>query len=402
MIIDLTNDQKITFKDATKWWRTLYQQVFVIQGRPGTGKTTIIHMLIDAFNVDIRDVLFVTYVGRATLPMRQNGLMARTIHSACYHREEDYVLDQYGNPIILKNNRYKKQGKFVLNDSMPSNIKLIVVDEGGMVPSNMCDDLESFGIPIIVTGDKDQLPPVFGKSKWMKKPDAILYEIMRQKKGDPIISLAEMAVAGEEIPYGKYGKRCFVVDEEILKYPEIYLRPDIVICGRNKTRENINSIVRHEVLGFNSLEPQLGDKMVCRKNNWNVTVDDDIALINGLFGKVEHIYHESYRNKSLNIDFKPECSEDWFEDITIDLEYLKMTPEERKLQKWANGNSFEYGYGSTCHMAQGSQYGYVMTLDETMGDEKFHRKYLYTAITRARHTLVVVRKRKKKNFFMNF
>lgn len=400
--MELTNDQKNTFKKAIKWWRTSYQQVFVIQGRPGTGKTTVINKLIEEFNVDIRDVLFVTYVGRATLPLRKNGLAAKTIHSACYYRKEDYILDQYGNPIILKNNRYKKEGKFVLRPQLPDNIRLIVVDEGGMVPGNMCDDLESFGIPIIVTGDRDQLPPVFGKCRWMGRPDAVLFEIMRQKKGDPIIMLAEKIVNGEELPYGKYGKRCFVVDEEILKYPEIYLRPDIVICGRNKTREKINSIVRHEVLGFDTLEPQLGDKMVCRKNNWNITVDNDIALINGLFGTVEHMYPESYKGRSLNMDFKPECSSEWFEDITIDLDYLKMTPEERKIQKWYNGNVFEYGYASTCHMAQGSQYGYVMAIDEAMGDANFHRKYLYTAVTRAEHTLVVVRKKKKKNFFMNF
>lgn len=398
----LTNDQKEVFKEGKKWWKTRNKQVFVIQGKPGTGKTTIINKLIDEFGVKKKNVLFVTFVGRATLPLRQSGLNAKTIHSACYYRKEDYILDQFGQPIMLKNNRYKKEGKFILKEQLDDNIELIVVDEGGMVDEPKCNDLESFGIPILVTGDRNQLPPVFGKSKWMKQPDVYLNEIVRQKAGDPIIHLSDMATNGIEIPYGKYGKRCFVVDEELTKYPELYLKPDILICGKNKTRAMINDIVRHDVKGIRNEMPVVGDKLVCRKNNWDLEIDDNIALINGLFGTVEHIYDESIRNSYMNMDFKPECTNEWFEDITVDLDYLYADINDKPDTKYSKGNIFEYGYASTCHMAQGSQYGYVMVMDEMIGDDKFHRKFLYTAITRAKHTLVVVRKKKKKNFFMNF
>lgn len=400
--MELTKDQKNAFKEGKRWWKNKDKQVFVIQGKPGTGKTTIIDKLIKEFGLKKKNVLFVTFVGRATLPLRQNGLNAKTIHSACYYRKEDYILDQFGQPILLKNNRYKKESKFVLKEELDSNIELIVVDEGGMVDDIKCNDLESFGIPILVTGDINQLPPVFGKSKWMRHPDVYLNEIVRQKAGDPIIHLADMAINGIEIPYGKYGKRCFVVDEEILQYPDIYTKPDIVICAKNKTRQNINDIVRYEVLGRKTEDPVVGDKLVCRRNNWNICLDDDIALINGLFGNVEHIYQESYRGDTVNIDFKPECSTNWIEDISIDLDYLKADINNKPDTKYSKGNIFEYGYSSTCHMAQGSQYGYCMVIDESIGDEKFHRKYLYTAITRAKHTLVIVRKKRKKNFFMNF
>lgn len=400
----LNKGQKEGFKKACDWWENKDKQVFTIQGGPGTGKTFIINKLIEKFGINKNNVLFVTFVGRATLPLRQNGLNAKTIHSTCYMREEDYVLDSNGNPIILGNNRYKKSSKFILKPTLPSNIELIVADEAGMIDNKMCNDLESFGIPIIATGDRDQLPPVFGKSKWIhQQPDVLLTEVMRQKKGDPIIHIAKMINNGEYIEYGKYGERCFVVDEEILKYPEIYLRPDIVICGKNKTREKINNIVRYDVLKRPSELPLEGDRLVCRKNNWGITIPDnnDIALINGLFGTITHVYDETFNGKTVEINFKPECSDTEFESIELDLDYLVAPHEIKKNKKWFNGNQFDYGFASTCHMAQGSQYGYVLVIDEQIGDESYHKKFLYTAVTRAKHTLVVVRKRKKKSFFMN-
>lgn len=74
-------------------------------------------------------MLFLSYVGKATLPLRQRGLPAKTIHSACYRREEELILDEFGKPIILPTGRYKKSGKFVLKEHLPKNIKLLVVDE---------------------------------------------------------------------------------------------------------------------------------------------------------------------------------------------------------------------------------------------------------------------------------
>ena len=92
--------------------------------------------------------------------------------------------------------------------------------------------------------DHRQCKPIFGESELVRNPDVILDEIMRQKEGDPIIYLSMMARRGIDIPYGKYGERCFVVDDTILRNKEIYLRPDIIICGKNKTREKIINTIR--------------------------------------------------------------------------------------------------------------------------------------------------------------
>lgn len=53
-------------------------------------------------------------------------------------------------------------------------------------------------------------------------------------------------------------------------------------------------------------------------------------------------------------------------------------------------NEFEYGYCVTCHKAQGSEYDKVLVFDESMSfNDRF--SWLYTAITRAKKELVIVR-----------
>lgn len=265
----------------------------------------------------------------------------------------------------------------------------------------MSDDLKTFGIPILALGDKFQLPPVIGKSDIIDNPNVILNEVVRQAKGSPIIFLADLARKGLNIPCGKYSDRCYVVDEEILKNPKIYLNPDIILCGRNKTREKINHIIRHDIKKVNSELPVVGDKMVCRKNNWSLEIDD-IPLINGLFGYAVNVYDDSFNGKSFNIDFMPECTPmQWFEDLEIDYRLLNKPLGDTSMNtQYPNGNYFEYGYGSTVHLAQGSQYGYVLGMEEIMGSEDYQKKFMYTMITRAVHTLVLVRKHREiRQFF---
>lgn len=391
MNITLTKGQEKAIKKAKKWWHST-EQVFKIQGYAGTGKTTIVFALIEQLNLPLDDVLFVTYVGKATLPLRQNGLRAKTVHSACYRRKNDYVLDEFGRPIITESGRYKKEQGFALKEYLPSNIKLIVLDEAPMCNKKMTDDLKSFGIKIIALGDVAQLPPVFGKADILDNPDVVLTEVMRQKEGDPIIYLSMLARNGKEIPFGKYGSNCFVVDEQLMNYKDIYLKPDIILCGMNKTRERINNIVRYDIKHIKTDMPVFGDKLVCRKNNWDEEIDG-IPLINGLFGYVTNYYKETFNGKSFHIDFMPECLPgSWFEDIVVDYEYLKAPVGEKPNNVYSKGNSFEFGYASTTHLAQGSQYGFVLGLIEQMGNPEFMRRFIYTMITRAIHTLVLVKK----------
>ena len=52
---------------------------------------------------------------------------------------------------------------------------------------------------------------------------------------------------------------------------------------------------------------------------------------------------------------------------------------------------FEFAYAITCHKAQGSEFNYAVVFDESyvFGEER--RRWLYTAVTRAKEKLIIVR-----------
>ena len=54
---------------------------------------------------------------------------------------------------------------------------------------------------------------------------------------------------------------------------------------------------------------------------------------------------------------------------------------------------FAYAYGITCHKAQGSEWDKVLVFEEKFPfDPEEHKRWLYTAVTRAKEKLVIVRK----------
>ena len=52
-------------------------------------------------------------------------------------------------------------------------------------------------------------------------------------------------------------------------------------------------------------------------------------------------------------------------------------------------DTFEFAYAITVHLSQGSQYDNVFYFKERMGFSDFSRKLDYTAITRAKHGLII-------------
>jgi len=388
MGIELNSQQTDTVDRLVKWWHSRDKQTFEISGPAGSGKTTLVYYLIERIGIDPKKVLFMAYVGKATMALARKGNFAKTIHSTIYRLVEVPKLDNEGNP-IKKNNRVVTTTVFQKKDKIDDDIQALVIDEGSMVNKQIAEDILSFNLPIIVLGDLNQLPPVFGDSYFLQKPDSVLTQVMRQMENDPIVHLSQRAIRGEYLNIGKYGPMCFVIDKEVIN-DNLLIKSDIVICGKNKTREDINNYVRRQIKGIKSDIPVMGEKLICRQNNWNLSVGGDIFLINGLIGYMEGIYLDTYNKKSICIDFRPEFMEDdYFEKIPMDYEYLFQTYEEKKRGKRSYYNKFEFAYAITAHLAQGSQYDKVMIYDERIGDRDYYRKWLYTAITRAVKGLVV-------------
>ena len=393
-MFEMNPQQQQAVKLAKEWWNSHTKQVFEITGPAGSGKTTIIEELLTEIGIARDEVLFMAFIGKAAMVLSMKGHNAKTIHSSIYDKTDVPRLDDDGN-IIEKNGRPVTYPSFTRKEALDKKIKLLIVDEGGTVDKKIGADIISFGLPTIVLGDLNQLPPIFGKSYFLEKPDVVLTQVMRQNEGDPIIHLSQKLLKGERIPFGKYG------DSEVIAHDEIthdYLSSaDMIICGRNSTRENINRYVRETVHGRPIGIPVVGDKIVCRQNNWRLSIPDNIYLINGMVGTITHIYLETYNKKSICIDFKPDFVNDSrvFTKIKVDFEQL-FAPVDSDSQKMSFFNRFQFAHAITAHMSQGSQYESVLAYREHFGGpQSLLRRIEYVMATRATKVLRIAQEKRK-------
>lgn len=378
----LNEQQAQAIEALRKWWYNGNKQVFQISGAAGTGKTTLIRYLINEIKLEYDEVLFTAFVGKATLAMSRNGLNAKTLHSAICYCKDEPVLDENGNVVTEYNRRVTKR-VFTRRKKIDPRIRLIVVDEGSMVPAKMADWLLKFKVPIIVLGDLNQLPPVIGDSFFLKEPDVVLTQIMRQSSESPIPYFAQNVLQNGTkclSPGLQIGDKINVLSKADIT-PELLKDYDVIICGTNKTRNNLNTYIRERIYGRTQEYPVIGDKLICRENDWTFSVDD-VYLINGLIGYVTDIDLESISDYTMKIDFKPEFMDNEFKNVTLDRIYMGLSPNDKRFYR-SNYHKFEYGYAITCHLSQGSQYNRVLVFNESFGTAEERRKWLYTAVTRA-------------------
>lgn len=378
----LNEQQAQAIEALRKWWYNGNKQVFQISGAAGTGKTTLIRYLINEIKLEHDEVLFTAFVGKATLAMSRNGLNAKTLHSAICYCKDEPVLDENGNVVTEYNRRVTKR-VFTRRKKIDPRIRLIVVDEGSMVPAKMADWLLKFKVPIIVLGDLNQLPPVIGDSFFLKEPDVVLTQIMRQSSESPIPYFAQNVLQNGTkclSPGLQIGNKINVLSKADIT-PELLKDYDVIICGTNKTRNNLNTYIRERIYGRTQDYPVIGDKLICRENDWTFSVDD-VYLINGLIGYVTDIDLESISDYTMKIDFKPEFMDNEFKNVTLDRIYMGLSPNDKRFYR-SNYHKFEYGYAITCHLSQGSQYNRVLVFNESFGTAEERRKWLYTAVTRA-------------------
>src|SRR5687768_15072822 len=160
-------------------WSPSSGRIFKVAGHAGSGKTTLIKLLIDRLGEN--RVYCAAYSGKAAYVMRSKGIRnATTIHSLIYHPEEppaDQVEslqrrikqtpDLPGNQALLNSLRVELreliQPSFKLSRSSKlSGARLLILDEVSMVGKDLAQDVLSFKRPTLVVGDPGQLPPVRG------------------------------------------------------------------------------------------------------------------------------------------------------------------------------------------------------------------------------------------------
>lgn len=400
----LSGDQLRAYKLIVDWYHNSPKQIFVLTGYAGTGKTTLLkHVVLNALGlVPEYSAAFVTPTGKAATVLIRAGIAATTLHKLIYQSqvfEEEIEIN--GKKITVEKLSFKRR------DSIDKDIKLIVLDEASMVSDEVIEDLANFGVKLLLCGDNAQLPPVEGLNNCLKTPDYTLTNIVRQELDNPIIRLSQMAREGEYIPYGRYGNTVAVVGGRTFtgeKRRQALLHANQIICGINKTRAQINDEVRrYKALGA---LPQTGDKLICTQNNWETYIDTDMHfnLVNGIIGTAYDTFYDVQKAIGF-MQFKPEFLEEFCPEalpfdagIFIDgnyrytrSDYFEKTDESGEPVGAFTLNRFEYGYCISCHKAQGSEFDDVIVFDESYAFKEDKNRWLYTAITRAKNKLIIVR-----------
>ncbi len=401
---ELTADQIKADKLIEDWFLHSSKQVFVLAGFAGTGKSTLLqHTVCDTLQlIPDESTAFVTPTGKAATVLIRKGVSAMTLHRLIYQSiAEEQEIELNGKKVKIEKLSFKRR------ESIDKSIKLIVLDEASMVSDSVLGDLTEFGVKLLLCGDNAQLPPVEGINTYLKTPDYTLREIVRQQLDNPIIRLSELAREGKYIPYGRYGDSASVLGKRLFvgeRRKNYLLKADQIICGINKTRKLINDEIR-VFRGFGAL-PQSGDKLICTLNNWEQFIDGEYRfnLVNGIIGTAYDPFYDGSSGIGF-MQFKPDFLEDFCpEAIPFDSgiftegnyfykhgDYFEKFNDEGEATGAFTLNRFEFGYCISCHKAQGSEFDNVVVFDESYAFKEDKNRWLYTAITRAKKKLIILR-----------
>lgn len=395
--VELTDEQEHVVMSAITAFRR-GEQLFQYAAPAGCGKSLILHIIIQELGYSEDEIAPMAYMGSAAMVMRKNGfLRAKTCHSWLFTPVVVQYKDELG--------RIKYKTTFVPKPLNPLEIKLIVIDEGSMIPYHIRKVIEANQIPVLVCGDLDQLQPIASKSAYLTTGKVErLTKIMRQAKDSGIVYLSNMIKQGYRPKPGDY-KDVLVIPYENLT-TDMLLKAESIICGYNATRENITTYMR-DLLGFKGPLPYYGEKIVCRENHWEI-MEDDINLVNGLIGVCISNDHTITRMKTQEIftlDFKPMLFPNIsFKDIDCNYQYfIGDSVKRQQIKEYEQShlnitryNKFEFGYAITTHMSQGNQYKNGIYIEQLFNDPSMQYKLNYTGITRfIDHCIYVLPQRKK-------
>lgn len=416
-MIDFSEDQKKVFADLVTFVNSK-EKLLTFGGYAGTGKTTILAELVNAFKEKKR-IACCSFTGKAASVLRSklNALGASpsycgTIHSLIYRY----------SPL--------NSPKWVKVRRLEYSYDLIVVDEASMLSNELFNDLSSFEIPIILVGDHAQLSPVdSSEGGLMRNPDVRLEIIHRQVAGSPIIKLASYIRENGFFPREYFIDGC--VKQVPLDQVSSHLYKELrasrydhmdsaVLTSTNKERVRLNKFVR-KLRSFPEDSPVSGDMVICLRN----ASYEDCFYYNGTRGQIrgseikdrllplsnEEIDWDAVHDGTgstcrtacgywyeMEIDFEEDLTyKGWVLKAQINRDKAFNSIEE--IQRAGVpidfydqiGLQVDYGYALTVHKAQGSQFkNVVVSVEYTKWmNEDEQCRWAYTAVTRARENLMV-------------
>ena len=425
------------------------EEVFVIKGYAGTGKTTIVNTLVRTLSKLGRHSILIAPTGRAAKVLTSyTGQAAYTIHKKIYRQKSGK--DGLGNFVLDKN--YHKNSFFIVDEASMIGDRGMGNNQFGT--GDLLGDLKEFvnqgkNCQLILIGDTAQLPPVGLdispalnlanlQSLGFASKEVYLRDVVRQSADSGILENATML--RQKIEDGANDKPIFntddfsdiqrvsgvdLIDEIENSYSKYGEDETIIISRSNKRANKFNQGVRNQIL-WREEEISMGDLLMIVKNNYFwVHPDENLDFIaNGDIARIDRIHGyqsmHGYRYADVSLSFPD------YEKLTIEAKILidtlsldtaALAIEKQKelfqtiLEDYAdektkkdrvkkviedpffNALQVKFAYAVTCHKAQGGQWKSVFIdpgfFREDMMDVEYMR-WLYTAFTRATEKLYLV------------
>lgn len=428
--------------------------VFLLKGYAGTGKTTLVSVLVNILPMLGASSVLLAPTGRAAKVIAgYSGRQASTIHRKIYRLE--------------KGQKGMVRFQLLANNHTDT---FFIVDEGSMVSDgnsskdnqvfssrNLLDDLTGFvyggnNCRLIIVGDSAQLPPVGMNESPAMNEDYLkftynldiwsyeLKDVVRQEATSGILHNATLVrnklAAPDPTGYIKfelqgYGDIFRIQGQDAVeKINEIFSHRDFinttVLCRSNKKANLYNQFIRNRVLFYED-EIAAGDLLLAVKNNYYWLPEDsqasfiangDILIVNRV-KRVEEFYGFRFATitcRLVDYTYLPEI------DLIVILDTLhspgpSLTMEELsklfdavladyadepskkkqydlvKSNPYFNALQVKFAYAITCHKAQGGQWQNVFVDSGFFPDNTpdfEYYRWLYTAYTRATKKLFLM------------
>ncbi len=425
--------------------------VFLLKGFAGTGKTTIISVLVNNLWRATKKSVLLAPTGRAAKVIAgYSGREANTIHKKIYFPRKQ---KNGGIKFVLAPNKYRDTVFIVDEASMISDFSTDskLFDNGSLLDDLMMYVYSGHRCKLIFVGDVAQLPPVHLQLSPALDKDRLamqynkevteieLDEVVRQEEDSGI--LANATRLREQLQYDTIIDFKFNVSEysDIVRLIAGYeiqdaisdaysgngLEDTTIIVRSNKRANMYNQQIRNKIL-FHEQELTTGDYLMVVKNNyfWLKTTSEAGFIANGDIIEVLEIFSikqlygftfaevkikmVDYPNQKpletvLLLDtIKSESSSLSYEDANklyeeVQKDYAHETSKYKKFlgvknNKYFNALQVKFSYAITCHKSQGGQWNTVFVEQPYMpnGMDVAYARWLYTAITRAKNKLYLI------------
>ncbi len=426
-------------------------EIFILKGYAGTGKTYIISNIVKNLWKINKSVVLLAPTGRSAKVLSSYcNKEAFTVHKEIFYTKNNFS----GNlEFTLKINKHKNTIFIVDEASMISTNR---GDGVGLFSQSLLDNIikyvySGFKCKLLIIGDVAQLPPVksnisyalddeYLEKEYNKSINSVeLTDVVRQEKESGILSFATSVRNKiendffEDISFNSeiFSDVAKVEDGEQLmnliqdSYNNYGIEETAIIVRSNKRANLYNRSVRDKILNNENII-SVGDLLMVIKNNYfwlnnkrdlGFIANGDIIKIEEIH-KIQNIYGFKFAEVKISMVDYPKISpfetvlildslfintpaldfnimNKLYQEILKDYMNVKTKYKRHmgvKNNKFFNALQVKFAYSFTCHKSQGGQWSSIFLefpfLPNGM-DEDFFR-WLYTAITRAKSKLHLI------------